>query len=143
MRLEIPEYKFDLKTPVFRKTDDEFAIWFFEGIIEKYPSYVECLMLLGNVYTANGMYEKGLKVDLKLERLKPDDPLVHYNLACSYSLLGRVDKSLESLGRAVDLGYKDIRHLENDSDLDRLRDEDDYKKLINKLKRFSKKKKLV
>ncbi|OHC00787.1 MAG: hypothetical protein A3G70_03945 [Planctomycetes bacterium RIFCSPLOWO2_12_FULL_39_13] len=143
MTLKIPEYEFDLKTPEFRKTDDEFEIWFLEGILEKYPSYVECLMLLGNVYTANGMYEKGLKIDIKLAKLKPCDPLVYYNLACSYSLLGSVDKSLESLGKAIDLGYNDVKHLENDSDLDELRDEDGYKKLINKLKRVSNKKKLV
>ena len=143
MRLEIPEYRFDLKTPEFQKTDDEFLIWFFEGVLEKYPSYVECLMYLGNAYTANGMLEKGIKVDLKLARLKPDDPLVHYNLGCSFSLLGILDKSLESLGKAIDLGYNDIRHMENDSDLDEVRGEDGYKVLINKIKRFSKKEKLV
>ena len=43
--------------------------------------------------------------------------VVHYNLACSYSLLGSVNKALKSLGKAIDLGYNDISHLENDSDL--------------------------
>jgi tetratricopeptide (TPR) repeat protein len=135
MSLEIPEFRFDLKTPGLLKTDDEFTIWFLEGILEKYPSYVECLMLLGNAYTGDGMYEKGLKVDLKLARLRPDDPLVRYNLACSFSLLGRFKQALESLGKAIDLGYNDLHHLEDDSDLDSLREEDDYKLLIDKLKR--------
>ncbi len=139
MTLRIPEYEFDLKTPEFRKTDDEFEIWFLEGILEIYPAYVECLMILGNLYTANGMYEKGLKVDIKLAKLKPGDSLVSYNLACSYSLLGSVNKALESLGKAINLGYNDIRHLENDSDLDGLRDEAGYEMLINKLKRSAKK----
>lgn len=139
MTIKIPEYKFDLKASEFQKTDEEFVIWFLEGILEKYPSYVECLMYLGNAYTAMGMYEKGLKIDLKLVRFKPRDPLVHYNLACSYSLLGRVSKSLESLGKAIDLGYKDIKHMESDSDLDRLRSEEGYKTLINKLKESTKK----
>ncbi len=139
MTLRIPEYKFDLKTPEFRKTDDEFEIWFLEGVLEIYPAYAECLMFLGNLYTANGMYEKGLRVDVKLSKLKPCDPLVHYNLACSYSLLGSVDKSLGSLGIAINLGYNDIRHLENDSDLDGLRDEAGYEMLINKLKKSAKK----
>ncbi len=94
-------------------------------------------MLLGNAYTANGMYEKGLKVDLKLARLRPNEPLVCYNLACSYSLLGSFKQALKSLGKAVDLGYNDLHHLENDSDLDSLRDEDNYKILIDKLKRSS------
>ncbi len=135
MSLEIPEYRFDLKTPGLLKTDDQFTIWFLEGILEKYPSYVECLMLLGNTYTAHGVYEKGLKVDLKLVRLRPDDPLVHYNLACSCSLLGRFSQAIESLGKAIDLGYNDLYHLENDNDLDNLRDEDGYIILIDKLKK--------
>ncbi len=139
MTLRIPEYNFDLKTPEFRKTDDEFEIWFLEGVLERYPAYVEGLMFLGNVYTANGMYEKGLKIDIKLAKLKPSDPLVHYNLACSYSLLGSANKALESLGKAIDLGYNDIRHLESDSDLDGLRGEAGYEMLINKLKRSAKK----
>ena len=135
MRLEITEYGFDLKTPEFQKTDDEFTIWFLEGVLEKYPAYVECLMYLGNAYTATWMYEKGLKVDLKLSRLRPEDPLVHYNLACSFSLLGKLNESLESLEKAVDLGYDDLMYLENDSDLDSLRDDEIYKVLINKLKK--------
>jgi len=138
MTLRVPEYKFDLNMPEFLKTDDEFEIWFLEGILEIYPAYAECLMFLGNSYTANGMFEKGLKVDVKLSKLKPCDSVVHYNLACSYSLLGSVDKALESLGKAIDLGYNDIEHLEGDSDLDGLRDEVGYEMLINKLKKSKK-----
>ena len=139
MTLRIPEYKFDIRAPEFQKTDGEFEIWFLEGILEIYPAYAECLMFLGNSYTANEMFEKGLKVDVKLSKLKPCDSVVHYNLACSYSLLGSVDKALESLGKATDLGYNDIEHLESDSDLDGLRGEAGYEMLINKLKKSAKK----
>ena len=139
MTLRIPEYEFDLKTPEFLKIDDEFEIWFLEGVLEIYPAYAECLMFLGNLYTVNGMYEEGLKVDVKLSKLKPCDSAVHYNLACSYSLLGSVNKALESLGKAIVLGYNDIKHLESDSDLDGLRDEAGYEMLINKLKKSAKK----
>jgi hypothetical protein len=37
------------------------------------------------------------------------------------------------------LGYDDLAHLVNDSDLDSLKDEDGYKVLIHKLKKSSKK----
>ncbi len=139
MRLEIPEYRFDLKTPEFQKTDDEFTIWFLEGVLAKYPAYVECLMYLGNAYTATGMFEKGLEVDLKLEKLRPEDPLVYYNLACSLSLMEMLGESLGALEKAIDLGYNDLEHLVNDSDLDGVKDEDGYKVLIHKLRKSSKK----
>jgi len=139
MRLEIPEYRFDLKTPEFQKSDDEFTIWFLEGVLGKYPTYVECLMYLGNAYTATGMYENGLEVDLKLEKLRPEDPLVHYNLACSLSLMEMHSESLEALEKAMDLGYDDLEHLVNDSDLDGVKNEEGYKVLIHKLKQSSRK----
>ncbi|GJQ60510.1 MAG: hypothetical protein D8M57_15280 [Candidatus Scalindua sp. AMX11] len=137
--VEIPEYTFNLQAVEFQKTNEEFAVWFFEGILENYPNYVECLMYLGNAYTARGMYEKGLQVDLKLVELRPCDPMVHYNIACSYSLLGKIDLAFASLNKSIDFGYTDLKHFETDSDLDRLRGEEQYKTIINKLKEVEQK----
>ncbi len=80
------------------------------------------------------MHEKGLNVDMKLAELKPANPLVHYNLACSYSLLGNIDAAINTLKKAIDLGYKDVEHLERDSDLINIRSDKRYKELIEKLK---------
>jgi tetratricopeptide (TPR) repeat protein len=129
-----PEYEFELKAPNFQKDDEEFIVWFLEGVLENYPNYIECLMYLGNAYTAMRKYEEGLQMDLRLKKLKPYDPIVHYNLACSYSLLGKINLSLAALSKAIGLGYDDIQHIESDTDLDSLRNEEAYKTLINKLK---------
>jgi tetratricopeptide (TPR) repeat protein len=139
MTLRIPEYKFELKAPDFQKDDEEFIVWFLEGVLENYPNYIECLMYLGNAYTAMGKYEEGLQIDLKLRKFKPYDSIVRYNLACSYSLLGKIDLSLAALRKAIELGYDDIQHIENDTDLDRLKNEEGYKTLINKLKEIAEK----
>ncbi len=139
MTIRIPEYKFKLKAPDFQKDDEEFIVWFLEGVLENYPNYIECLMYLGNAYTAMGKYEEGLQTDLKLRKFKPYDCIVHYNLACSYSLLGKINLSLVSLRKAIELGYDDIQHIENDTDLDGLRSEEGYKFLINKLKEIAEK----
>ena len=37
-------------------------------------------------------FEDGLSVDRRLARLCPSDPLVHYNLACSFSLTEEFQK---------------------------------------------------
>ncbi len=57
-----------------------------------------------------------------------------YNVACGYALLGEKDKALEWLEKAVDMGWKDAAHLEKDSDLDSLREEAGFKKLLGRLK---------
>ena len=134
MALKIPDYKFELKASSFQKDDVEFIVWFFEGVLENYPNYIECLMYLGNAYTAMGKYEEGLQIDLRLKKLRPCDPFVRYNLACSYSLLGKIKLSLTALGKSIELGYDDVQYIEDDADLDRLRDEEGYKILVNKLK---------
>src|SRR2546430_11487898 len=66
--------------------DLEIKISFMEGIVRRDPRYVEALQILGDHYTQRGRYDHSLKVDKRLSRLEPQNPLVFYNLACSYSL---------------------------------------------------------
>ena len=132
--ITLPNYKFTIKSGEFKKEGEEFTIWFLEGILEKNPNYVDCLMYLGNTYTAHGMYEKGLQIDQRLCDLRPKDPLVHYNLACSYALLKNIDAAFDTLEKAIMLGYNDIHHLERDKDLAYLRKDVRYRKLVEKIK---------
>lgn len=133
--ITLPNYEFTINSPEFKKEGEEFTIWFFEGILERNPNYIDCLLYLGNAYTAHGMYEKGLLIDQRLSHLRPNDPLVHYNLACSYALLKKNDAAFEALEKAIVLGYADIYHLERDKDLSHLREDDRYRKLIEKIKK--------
>jgi tetratricopeptide (TPR) repeat protein len=103
------------------KEDLEFEIAFFEGIVRRDRSHIEALQILGDAYTKSGQWDKGLKVDQRLARLCPTSPLVFYNLACSYSLMNRLDAAFAALERAVKLGYKDAAWLVKDPDLSNLR----------------------
>jgi tetratricopeptide (TPR) repeat protein len=94
-----------------------FEIEFFEGLVAQDGSFVDALIPLGDAYTKAGDYEKGLKVDLRLSRLRPNDPVVQYNLACSFSLLGELDLAYDALERAIILGYDDFKHMMKDADL--------------------------
>ena len=133
--ITLPNYEFVIKSSEFQKEGEEFTIWFLEGILKNNPNYVDCLMYLGNAYTANGMHEKGLQMDQRLSRLRPKDPLVHYNLACSYALMKNIDAAFEALEKAVMLGYNDVYHLERDRDLALIRNDVRYSKLIERMKK--------
>jgi tetratricopeptide (TPR) repeat protein len=117
----------------YRKALD-FEIWFYEGITKDCPDYVEVLQALGNSYTARGYYEKGLFVDRKLATLCPADPVVYYNLACSYSLIGELDEAFKSLDQAVKLGYNDVQHMSADPDLKNLRSDPRYAEILKLMK---------
>lgn len=133
--ITLPQYTFQIKSGEFNKSGEDFTIWFLEGILDNNPRYIDCLMYLGNAYTIQGRHEEGLRVDKKLAELRPEDPIVRYNLACSYSLVGDVDVAIKELEISIKLGYKDIQHIEKDRDLERLRCDKRYWELLDKLKR--------
>ncbi len=112
------------------KEELDFEIEFFEKVLSINPQNVEALRALGTAYTARGSYEEGLSVDLRLVRLRPQDPLVHYNLACSYSLLEQTEQAIASLRRALDLGYEDIEYMRRDPDLANVREDPRFRQLL-------------
>ncbi len=107
-----------------------FDMAFYERLLEQYPDFVDVLIALGQVYTRAGLYDKGLAVDLKLTRLRDNNPVVWYNLACSYCLLQRLDEALSALQRALALGYDDLAYLLKDPDLATLRQSPKLRQLL-------------
>lgn len=91
------------------------------AVLAHNPDHLVALQMLGGSLTRLGRHDEALVVDRRLVRLLPGDPVVHYNLACSLSNLGRVDDAFRSLDRALDLGYRDIRFLREDPDLENVR----------------------
>ncbi|HLU48962.1 MAG TPA: tetratricopeptide repeat protein [Planctomycetota bacterium] len=94
---------------------------------------VELLSQLGDIYSRLGLLQKGLEVDETLVRLRPHEPLYHYNLACSHSRLGHVESALAALKEAIRLGYQNFEHLRNDSDLDNLKRDKRFQALLRQL----------
>ena len=60
----------------------------------------------------------------------PDDAETHYNIACMYSRLKKVDASIEWLKKAIDKGYTNWESIKKDGDLDNIRNATDYKELV-------------
>src|SRR5665213_401599 len=114
--------------------DLDLEIAFMEGIIRRDSGYVEALQVVGDDYTRRGHYVEGLKIDEILSRLRPEDCLVHYNLACSYSLTDLCDLAIESLEAAINLGYRDFKWMAQDPDLKNLRERAEYGKIRAKVR---------
>jgi tetratricopeptide (TPR) repeat protein len=127
------------KTQVKTMTRDEkrnldVEISFMEGVIGRDPAYVEALQILGDDYTKRGRFEDGLKIDEQLAALRPHDPTVLYNLACSYSLTGRAEEAFAFLERALAAGYSDFKWMAQDPDLEALRKHPHYERVRAKIK---------
>jgi tetratricopeptide (TPR) repeat protein len=97
--------------------DLDVKITFLEGIVRRDPQFVDALKVLGDHYSQRGRTEGSLKVDQQLSTLEPANPLVFYNLACSYALNGDLILALSSLDKAISLGYQDFKWMSKDPDL--------------------------
>jgi len=109
-------------------------ITFMEGLVRRAPDYVEALQLLGDHYTSRGSFTDGLKVDEHLSALEPRNPVVFYNLACSYTLTEQFERAAVALDRALNLGYADFKWLAQDPDLEKLRKHPVYRELEAKIR---------
>lgn len=124
------------KLSVADQRDLDTKIQFVEGLVRRDPDYVDALQLLGDHYTQRGRFIEGLHVDERLAQLQPDNALVFYNLACSYSLTDQFDRAIFALDRALDLGYRDFTWLARDPDLKKLRAQPAYKELKEKIRQL-------
>jgi tetratricopeptide (TPR) repeat protein len=115
--------------------DLDLEIKFLEGIARRDPCYVDLLKILGDDYTRRGRHEEGLRIDERLARICPEDAIVHYNLACSYSLTNQLEQAVSALETAISLGYRNLDHMAKDPDLENLRKHSAYKKLRAKMRR--------
>ncbi len=74
--------------------------------------------------------EKDKAIGFMDRLLEFDEEGYYYDAACLYSLIGEIEKSVEYLKTALESGYDDFNHLIRDSDLDNIREDDDYKGLM-------------
>lgn len=117
--------------------DLDTKIQFIEGIVRRDPDYVDALQILGDHYTQRGRFTEGLNVDERLARLDPENALVFYNLACSYSLTDQFDRAAFALEKALSLGYRDFAWLAKDPDLKKFRGQPAYaeiKAIVQRMK---------
>ena len=62
--------------------------------------------------------------------LRPGDSSTLYNAACTYGVLGRKTDALETFKKAREAGYSNLNWAAKDSDLDCLRDDPEFQKLV-------------
>ena len=108
----------------------DFELSFFESLHKRMPKDLRVASALAHIYTKAGRIDAGLKMDRKLVRLDPRDPTAHYNLACSLSLKGRKAEAVKVLRSAISLGYKDFHWMQEDPDLNELKNYSGFQELL-------------
>jgi translation initiation factor IF-1 len=86
----------------------------------------------GMEYFQKKQYAKALAEFQALVKDNPENGVALYNCACAYALMKDKPNALLMLTKAIESGWVNFRHLEQDSDLDILREEPGYKAILAK-----------
>ena len=80
-------------------------------------------------YLALGETDKAIEITDKILSVA-NTPGAYYDAACVYSRIGQKEKSVFYLKQAFEKGFKRIKHVLNDNDLNNIRNSSEFKKLL-------------
>jgi tetratricopeptide (TPR) repeat protein len=113
----------------------EFELDFYAALLERRPDFVEALKAHAKNLALARRHHEGVQFDRRITRLRPQDALARYNLACSLALIRQHDDALAELRRAVELGYRDFAFMMKDRDLDNVRRDPRFRALLREYER--------
>jgi tetratricopeptide (TPR) repeat protein len=113
----------------------DFELDFFAAVLDRQPDFVEVLKAHAKNLALAKRHLEGLQIDVRITRIRPNDSLARYNLACSLSLTRRYDEALAELRKAVELGYRDFPFMMKDRDLDPIRRDPRFRALVREYER--------
>jgi superkiller protein 3 len=106
-----------------------------EKSIELAPSYSLGHYDLGVVFSRiKGREAEALKLFKHAITLCPEGALPYYAISCLYSLQNKKKLALDYLRKSIERGYHDREYIDSDPDLDTLRDDPEFKKIMGKIK---------
>lgn len=101
------------------------------------PNDRDTLFEIGMKYLQIGDTKNGILYLNKAVAVSPKDGITHYNLACAYSVAGRVDQAMDALENCVDYGYTDLDWMLKDGDLRNVRKHPRFAKLVKRLEKIN------
>ncbi len=99
--------------------------------LELVPEDVRARILLANRLAEAGEPDEAVRHLETAIALRPDDGNTVYNAACTYGLLGRKTEALETFRMAVAAGYGNLDWAKRDADLQCLRDDPEFIRLVS------------
>ncbi len=107
------------------------------GALELYPRYLSqhpddarAHILYATDLAQVGKIEEAKIEGAKALELSPDDALMQYNGACFYARMGESKQAIDYLRKAITTGWENFEWMKRDTDLDSIRNEPEYLKLV-------------
>ncbi len=101
-----------------------------ESHLERVPEDVRARILASAIYAGMGREADAVRAVEMAVLLRPNDPNIHYNAACTYALLLKKPEALALLRKARECGFNTMEWASRDPDLTCLYDDPEFKKII-------------
>jgi serine/threonine protein kinase/Tfp pilus assembly protein PilF len=122
-----------LNSPEKTKTTARRAVELVEKHLQLNPDDARALYLGGGSLMILGEVERATEWVKRAFAIDPDDPRLQYNMACNYSLAGKTEQALDYFEMALESGYASREWIDNDVDLDAIRNHARFQKALRKL----------
>ena len=104
-----------------------------EKHLEMYPDDARALYLGAGALIATGDAVRATEWAERALEAAPDEPSVLYNVGCMYSMMGNKERAIALVDEAVRKGFGYRAWLEQDGDLDPIRDDAQFKAILARL----------
>ena len=101
--------------------------------LELNPDDARALYLSASALLELGERDQALERVERAYAIDSSDPVVLYNITCIYALAGMTDQALDLLDEAIHNGYGHREWIDNDSDLDPIREDPRFQALRQKM----------
>ncbi|HLW78301.1 MAG TPA: tetratricopeptide repeat protein, partial [Terriglobia bacterium] len=101
--------------------------------VELHSDDARALYLGANALSHLGERQQALDWNERALAIDSTDPGILYNVACVYSVLGEPNRAIDCLERSIAFGRKQLEWMQNDSDLDPLRNHPRFRALLESL----------
>lgn len=108
------------------------AVQAFETHLHEVPEDARARGLVASYYAEMGRSEEAKREATLAMTLRPNEPLILYNAACTFCKMNQKAEALDALGKAWRVGYRDSDWAWRDPDLALLHGEPEFEKLFPK-----------
>ncbi|NNG00931.1 MAG: tetratricopeptide repeat protein [Desulfobacteraceae bacterium] len=106
----------------------------FEKAVSHNPQFLPALRGLFEIYAINGDENAAITALNRMASVDPDQPTTYYNLACMYARQQKAETAFQMLETAIAKGYRNKALMKKDTDLDQIRDTEQFNMLLNKIR---------
>ena len=112
---------------------NELAVEWIEKYLELNPDEARPYSLGASVLIRLGETERSKQWTQQAMTLVPDDPLVLYNAACNFALLGESDRALDELECALEAGVSIGDWIQHDPDFENVRNHPRFQAIVKRI----------